>query len=256
MREERDPLAVRQAAPLRHGCAERARCELLREPRLADARRRRAPSRGGTTALRSPCGTRRAGSRGSCSRPTSGESSRRKMSSAPARTSSSRQVGTASLLPLSESSRAARRAMRSRDEPVRLAAEQDLARLRRLLEARGDVDGVAGRDQVLRRRIADDDLAGVDPDAQLEAHAEACCRGRRSAARARRASRRPRERRAARRPRGRPGTPKTAITASPMNFSTVPPCRSSTGAHLVEVLEHHAPQRLRVDPLAEARRAR
>ena len=26
------------------------------------------------------------------------------------------------------------------------------------------------------------------------------------------------------------GMPKTAITASPMNFSTVPPCRSSDGA--------------------------
>ena len=41
------------------------------------------------------------------------------------------------------------------------------------------------------------------------------------------------------------------MTASPMNFSIVPPCRSSDGAHRVEVAGHHLAQRLRVEPLAE-----
>ena len=46
------------------------------------------------------------------------------------------------------------------------------------------------------------------------------------------------------------GTPKTAITASPMNFSTVPPWRSSDLAH-AEVARHHLAQRLRIEALAE-----
>ena len=50
------------------------------------------------------------------------------------------------------------------------------------------------------------------------------------------------------------GTPNTATTASPMNFSTVPPCRSSAAAHLVEVRAHQLLHRLRVDPLAHRRR--
>ena len=90
-------------------------------------------------------------------------------------------------------------------------ADQDLAGLRRLLEPRGDVDGVAGREPLGR---AGDHLAGVDADPRLRRRAPA----------ARRASRAPRAPRAARRPRAATGTPKTAITASPMNFSTVPPC--------------------------------
>ena len=56
-----------------------------------------------------------------------------------------------------------------------------------------------------------------------------------SSGEARRGSRRPPARPAARRPRAACGMPKTAITASPMNFSTVPPWRSTTAAHLVEV---------------------
>ena len=45
--------------------------------------------------------------------------------------------------------------------------------------------------------------------------------------------------------------PKTAITASPMNFSTVPPCRSIAGLHGVEEPRHDAPEGLGVEPLAE-----
>ena len=40
-----------------------------------------------------------------------------------------------------------------------------------------------------------------------------------------------------------------------MNFSTVPPCRSIAAGHGVEVAQHHAPQRLWVQTLAERRRA-
>ncbi len=47
-----------------------------------------------------------------------------------------------------------------------LVPDQDLARLRRLLEAGGDVDGVAGGKSLLRAR---DDLAGRDPDPAFDA---------------------------------------------------------------------------------------
>ena len=48
------------------------------------------------------------------------------------------------------------------DEPVGQLAEQHLALGRRLLEPRGDVDGVAGDESLAGRRVAGDDLAGVD----------------------------------------------------------------------------------------------
>ena len=54
------------------------------------------------------------------------------------------------------------------DEVVGGLAEQDLARLGGLLEAGGDVDGVA-EDRVLpARAVADEDLAGVDPGPGLD----------------------------------------------------------------------------------------
>ena len=91
----------------------------------------------------------------------------------------------------------------------RRLAEQDLARLRRLLEPRGDVDGVPCREPL---RGAGHHLAGVDADPPLDAELgerpriSAAARTARSASSSRTV-----------------GTPKTAITASPMNFSTVPP---------------------------------
>jgi hypothetical protein len=51
------------------------------------------------------------------------------------------------------------------DEDVRLRPEKDLARVGRLLQPGGDVDGVAG-DQPLRR--PGDDLPGIDADPALE----------------------------------------------------------------------------------------
>jgi hypothetical protein len=48
------------------------------------------------------------------------------------------------------------------NESIRLLAEEDLARFRGLLEAGGDVDGIAARIEVACGRVADDDLARVD----------------------------------------------------------------------------------------------
>jgi hypothetical protein len=51
-------------------------------------------------------------------------------------------------------------------EPLRGLPEQDLACLRRLLQTRGHVDGIAGDERLARPRH---DLAGVEPDPHLEA---------------------------------------------------------------------------------------
>ena len=52
-------------------------------------------------------------------------------------------------------------------EPAHDRPEHDLARLRRLLQARGQVDGLAGGEG-RRGGVVDDDLAGLDADARLE----------------------------------------------------------------------------------------
>ena len=49
-------------------------------------------------------------------------------------------------------------------EHVRRLPDQDLVRLRRLLEALGDVDGLSGDEEVPLRVVAGDHLAGVDAD--------------------------------------------------------------------------------------------
>ena len=92
-------------------------------------------------------------------------------------------------------------------ERERLEADEHLARSRRLLQACGDVDRVAGREPL---GGTGDDLAGRDAD---------------PIPRSGRASRISTAARQARRASSscNTGTPKTAITASPMNFSTVPP---------------------------------
>ena len=51
------------------------------------------------------------------------------------------------------------------DEALRYRADENLARLRGLLESGSDVHGVAGGERLARTR---DDLAGVDADAHLE----------------------------------------------------------------------------------------
>jgi hypothetical protein len=50
------------------------------------------------------------------------------------------------------------------DEAVRRLADYGLTRLGRLLQTRGDVDGVAGRERLVLRRVAGDDLAGDHAD--------------------------------------------------------------------------------------------
>ena len=85
------------------------------------------------------------------------------------------------------------------DEHPRLRADQDLARLRRLFEACGDVHRVAGREALLRARH---DLAGVDADPELERRPVFAQQPLVQLRRGRRAARPPRARPAARRPRG------------------------------------------------------
>ena len=59
------------------------------------------------------------------------------------------------------------------NEAVCRAAEQNLVRRRRLLEARGRVDRVACDQPLPRRRIAGNHLAGVDARAVADRHAPA-----------------------------------------------------------------------------------
>ena len=125
------------------------------------------------------------------------------------------------------------------NEPDRVRADEDLAGLGGLLEARGDVDRVSRRESLLG---AGHDLARVDPDAQTEAPCvialelgvQGVERPKLAAARtARKAS-----------SSCTCGTPKTAMTASPMNFSTEL-CRGGRrpGAQL-EVAREHAAEAL------------
>ncbi len=100
------------------------------------------------------------------------------------------------------------------DEQPRLGADEHLAGCRGLLEARGDVDGVAGDERLAL--AADDDFAGVDADPRLEPVLRRSPPASPQAARTARSASSSCE----------TGIPKTAITASPTNFSTLPPCRS------------------------------
>ena len=158
-------------------------------------------------------------------------------------------------MPLSENAWRGPASTRSRDEPERLASEQDLSRLRGLLEPRRDVDGVAGRDGLLRRRIADDHLAGVDPDPLLEAQAESLLE--------------PvvqQLERAAHLVGGPDGAQRVVLVderhaedghdrvADELLHGAAVPLEHRP--HLVEVADHHAPHRLGIHALAEAREAR
>ena len=122
-------------------------------------------------------------------------------------------------------------------EPVRELADEDLAGGRGLLEASGDVDRVAGDEALSGGRVARrrphrcsrrSEFSSATPQRALAARrftlASASLHLRRRPAR-----------RAAHRPRGARGSPNTAMMASPMNFSTVPPWRSMLRAHRVEV---------------------
>ena len=99
------------------------------------------------------------------------------------------------------------------DERERRLPDQHLARLRRLLESRRDVDSIAGRQPLLG---PGHHLAGHDADPSLESEL-----GQRVPHLDGRTHRPQRVVLVQHR------MPNTAITASPMNFSTLPPCRST-----------------------------
>ena len=141
------------------------------------------------------------------------------------------------------------------DEAVGLPPQQDLARLRSLLQARRDVDGVAGRDRLLARRIADDHFAGVDPDPLFKANAvaplELHVQPRQGAAHLVRRSDGAQsvvlvnDRHAEDRHHG--------VADELLDRTAVP---FQHGSHLLEVVQHHPAHRLRVHALAEAGEAR
>ena len=206
-----DPLAVREAPAARRPSRRRRR-GTRGQARLSDARRseHREELAG---AVWTDAGRRRpASSRQlACSRPTR---ARRAGGASPSPSiATSRYASTGSAFPFSSSGgeRSASTASRTRRE--RRAADEHLARRRRLLEPGRDVDRVAGDEPLAG---AGDDLAGVHADPPSIAEL-----GQRVAHLDRRAHR------AQRVVLVHCGTPKTAITASPMNFSTVPPWRST-----------------------------
>ena len=128
-------------------------------------------------------------------------------------TETSRYAATGSALPFNVEWIDRLRLDGGANELHRRPADKDVTGLCRLLEAGGGVDRVAGSEALLG---AGHDLAGVDADPGLYAE-----RGERS-----RISTAARQARSASSSCAA-GTPNTAITASPMNFSTVPPCDST-----------------------------
>ncbi len=104
-------------------------------------------------------------------RPTSGESIRRSKPAAPGSTSSRRQAATGSDFPLSWSGRNRLGGNGVANELDRRVADEDLAAAGAHLEALCHDDGVPGRERIAVRRIAREDLAGVDPGADVDPHA-------------------------------------------------------------------------------------
>ena len=201
-----DPLAVREAARADDRCVEPVE-ELLRQARLADAGgaedRERAHARSRAHALPG------VGKQPRLARPAH----ERCVEPADVRLIAGDRNEAVRGQRLGLAFRLERRQQLDLDrvahEPVGLCAEQHLAGRGSLLETRRDVDRVAGDERVARAR---DDLAGVDADADLDLDRVAELDAARTARSASSSC--------------TCGTPKTAMTASPMNFSTVPPCRS------------------------------
>ena len=140
------------------------------------------------------------------------------------------------------------------DEPVGQLAEQHLALARGLLETGGDVDGVAGDESLPGRRVAGDDLAGVDARPVGELHAvdelqlvvELLERRLHPGGRTNRAQRvvlvEP----------GQPEDGHHGVADELLDHAAVP---LELAPHRVEVARHHLAERLGVERLAEARRA-
>jgi len=125
---------------------------------------------GPSTVTRRQCRSDKARSKAPCNiasssrRPTSGASSRRSKAGAPSITRTSRYASTRSDFPLSESVSTASTSIAPRARR-RVVSPIYLARLRRLLETRCDVDGVARRKSLVR---AGDDLARIDAGAKRQ----------------------------------------------------------------------------------------
>ena len=116
------------------------------------------------------------------------------------------------------------------DQPVGRLADQDLASSGALCSRRAAVLTVS---PVTSRCPLDTSPATTSPGVHAGPVLQAHARTARASSRSRSTSallhlERPRGPRAARRPRGGAGSPNTAMIASPMYFSTRPPCRSST----------------------------
>ena len=140
-------------------------------------------------------------------------------------TPSNRYAATRSALPLSSSGSTVSTSTCLAHELVRELADEHLVGGRGLFEPRCSVHGVAGNETLTGRDIARDDLAGIDagPVRELDAVppellvelAQRLLHAIRSANRPERVVL------------VQPGSPKTAMIASPMYFSIVPPWRSS-----------------------------
>ena len=100
------------------------------------------------------------------SRPTNGAATDGTRPS-PSRSSSSRHASSGSPKPFSSIGPDLLGLGDADRQPPRERADHDLPRLRRLLQAGGDVDRLAGREG--RVRLVGDDLAGLDADPRLEA---------------------------------------------------------------------------------------
>jgi hypothetical protein len=140
-------------------------------------------------------------------------------------------------------------------QAVRLATEQDLAWLRSLLQPCRNVDRITGRDRLPRRGIAGHHLAGVDPDPGFEPDAPA-----RVELVVETDQRAPHLVGGPHRAEGivlvQHGNTEDGhhgVADELLDRASVP---FQHGAHLVEIAQHHAPQSLGFDVLAEVREAR
>ena len=213
-RPVRDPLAVREAAAAQDVCrVADAFEEVGDEARLADAGRaeeREEPARAARR-RRPRSRARGAGARARVRRAAPPDGGRAALlARAPRGAGGLDRLG----FPFSASGSTASTRTASRTSARVSAPMNDLARRRGLLEPRGDVDRVAGDERLALS--ADDDLAGVDADPCLEPVLRDRARASPTRARTARSASSSCE----------TGMPKTAMTASPTNFSTVPPWRS------------------------------
>ena len=113
-------------------------------------------------------------------------------------------------------------------EAVGQIADEDLARRRGLFQPRRGVDRVAGHEPLSTGRIAGDDLARIHACAVRQTDAERPLELTVESRQLPAASPRPPATARSASSSWTVGSPKTAMIASPMYFSTVPPCRSSS----------------------------